>query len=248
MTRSVVILALLVSACSGPFGGKPRTNPYKFGDKSDLVDFNYSWSAEASAIPALEKRFRAQLEKAWREELTFAVTDRAKAAAARRDYAGHQFSFDWNTAGQSRRLLSLEGLSSTLTGDFHPSHGTAALLWDRRTGIAIAPSALFAVPAGVSALVQAGFCKGLDRERAKRRAVAPRTSPARPCPAIGEVTFVPSDTNSNARFDSLRLTADPELAGSYSEGVYLVVLPVTASFVAALKPAYRSSFEVAQPQ
>jgi len=248
MTRYLLIAALLLSACSGPFGGKPRTTPYKFGDKGDLVDFNYSWPAEASAIPALEQRFRAMLDKAWREELAAAVADRARAAAARRDYAGHQFAFEWVTAGQSRRLLSLEGQSSTLTGDLHPNHGSAALLWDRRSRTVIAPSALLAAPARLSSLVHAGFCKGLDRERAKRRAVAPPNARARPCPAIGKVTIVPSDTNANARFDSLRVTADPEVAGSYAEGVYLVVLPVTANFLAALKPAYRSSFEVAQPQ
>ncbi len=248
MTRCVIILALLLSACSGPFGVRPRTPPYKFGDKGDLVDFNYSWSAEASAIPALEKHFRALLDKAWREELAAAVADRARAAAARREYGGHIFSFDWNTAGQSRRLLSLEGLSSTLTGDLHPNHATAALLWERRRNTAITPSALLASPARLPSLVQAGFCKGLDRERAKRRAVAPRPARVRLCPAINAVTIVPSDTNANGRFDSLRLTADPETAGSYAEGVYLVVLPVSAGFVAALKPAYRSSFEVGQPQ
>ena len=244
----MLIAALLLSACNGPFGGRPRTTPYKFGDKGDLVDFNYSWSAEASAIPALEQRFRAMLDKAWREELAAAVADRAKAVAAGRPYAGHQFAFDWDTAGQSRRLLSLEGRSSTLTGDRHPSHGTAALLWDRRTRAAIAPSALLAAPARLSSLVHANFCRGLDRERAKRRAVAPPGAQARFCPAIDKITLVPSDTNANARFDVLRLTADPEIAGSYAEGVYLVVLPVTAGFVAALKPVYRSSFEVAQPQ
>jgi len=249
MTRSALIIAaFLLSACSGPFG-KPRvTTPYKFGDKGDLVDFNYAWSAEASAIPALEKHFRAQLDKAWREELAAATADRASAAAAKRNYAGHQFSFDWNTAGRARRLLSLEGLSSTLTGDLHPSHGSAALLWDRGRGAIVTPSALLTAPARLSALLHADFCKGLARERAKRRAVTPRDAVARPCPAIGKVTLVPSDTNANARFDALRLTADHDVAGSYAEGVYLVVLPVTRAFIAALKPVYRSSFEVAQPQ
>ncbi len=247
MTRYVLISALLLSACVGPFGGGPRISPFTFGDKGDLVDFNYSWSAEASAIPALEQRFRAMLDKAWREELAAAVADRARAAAAKRDYAGHQFSFEWDTAGQSRRLLSLEGRSSTLTGDRHPNHDTSAMLWDRRARVAIKPSALLAVPNRLSSLIHANFCKGLDRERAKRRAVAPPGAP-RPCPAIGAVTLVPSDTNAKSRFDALRLTADPELAGSYAEGVYLVVLPVTASYVAALKPDFRASFEVAQPQ
>jgi len=209
MTRLTLIVALLLSGCTGLLWKPRATTPYKFGDKGDLVDFNYAWSAEASAIPALEKHFRGQLDKAWREELAAAVADRARAAAAKRTYAGHQFSFDWNTAGRSRRLLSLEGLSSTLTGDMHPSHESAALLWDRRRGAIVRPSALLADPDRLSRLLQAGFCKELDRERAKRRAVAPRSAQAPLCPAISKIVVVPSDTNANARFDSVRLTADP---------------------------------------
>ena len=42
--------------------------------------------------------------------------------------------------------------------------------------------------------------------------------------------------------------ADPYVAGSYAEGRYEIRLPVTAAFVAALKPEYRASFEAQRVQ
>jgi hypothetical protein len=42
--------------------------------------------------------------------------------------------------------------------------------------------------------------------------------------------------------------ADPYVAGPYAEGDYDISLPVTAEVIAALKPAYRSSFEAQRPQ
>jgi hypothetical protein len=78
MTRILLLAALLLSSCATPFGAK-RRSPFKFGEKGDLVDFSYSWSAEASAIPPLEKRFRADLDKQWKEALALALAlaDRA---------------------------------------------------------------------------------------------------------------------------------------------------------------------------
>ena len=247
MIRPLLIGALFLSGCSVLFPDKPRP-PFRFGDKGDLVDFNYGWPAEASVIPALDRRFRGALDAAWRQELAAAVADRAAARAARRKYDGHQFSFDWNTAGQSRRLLSLEGMATTDPGGAHPSHRTDALLWDRSAKSVVAPAALLADPSRLSALVQPAFCAALDRERIKRRAVAEPHPRSRTCPPLAEVTLVPSDYNRNGRFESLRLTADPNVAGSPPEGFYMVIVPVTAGFLAALKPRYRPSFEVSQRQ
>ena len=247
MARSIVLAALLLSGCAALFPGKPRP-PFAFGDKGELVDFHYGWPAEASAIPALESRFRAALDKSWKQELAAAVADRNAATAAGRKYEGHQFRFDWNTAGQTRRLLSLEGMASSFPANRHDSHRSDGLIWDRGSRTAVAPAALFANTSQFAAIVRPQFCAALDRERAKRRAVAEPHPRGRVCPPFEEVTIVPSDYNRNGRFESLRMTADPNVAGSYPEGFYQVILPVSATFFGALKPAYRSSFEIAQPQ
>lgn len=247
MKWTPLALALLLAGCGWPFSG-PQRAPYLFGDKGDLVDFHYGWSAEAAAIPALEARFRAALDKAWKAELAASVADRAAAARAGRKYESHQFRLDWTTAGQSRRLLSLEGTANGFVGDNHLSHASAALLWDRSAKAIITPATLFTRPADMQALLQPGFCTALDRERAKRRAVAVAHPRSRGCPPLGEVIVVPSDSDWDGRFDSLRLTADPNVAGSLPEGAYRVILPVTASLAAAIQPRYRSSFEIAQPQ
>jgi hypothetical protein len=244
MTRILLLSALLLSSCTTPFGAK-RAAPFKFGEKGDLVDFSYSWSAEASATPALEKRFRADLDRQWKEALKFALADRADAARGKRDFHGHLLAVDWLTAGRSKRLLSLEATVASFAGGAHPSHSSDALLWDRRDGAPVTVAALLGNPSSISALVQKRFCTLLDVERAKRRDAT--TEPGElfgDCPKLSEVTFVPADTNGNARFDRLRIIADPYVAGPYAEGYYRIDLPVTAAFVAALKPAYRSSFEV----
>ena len=104
MIRILLLASLLLSSCATPFGAR-RTAPFKFGETGDLVDFSYSWSAEASAVPALEKRFRADLDKQWKDALEVALADRADAARGKRSFHGHLLAIDWLTAGRTRRLL-----------------------------------------------------------------------------------------------------------------------------------------------
>ena len=72
----------------------------------------------------------------------------------------------WSTAGQSARLLSLEGTWETYTGGAHPAHGSRTLLWDRSLNRAIEVTALFAKSSSFPALTRATYCKALDAERA----------------------------------------------------------------------------------
>ena len=248
MTRILLLASLILSSCATPSGTR-RSAPFKFGEKGDLVDFSYSWSAEASSIPALEKRFRADLDKKWKDALAVALADRADAARGKRRFHGHLLAIDWLTAGRTRRLLSLEGTVSSFTGGAHPNHAGTTLLWDRRNAAPVTVGALLGNPAGLSAFLHKRFCPALDLERTKRRG-APTAPDALfgDCPKLSAVTFVPADTNANARFDRLRVVADPYVAGPYVEGFYRIDVPITAAFVSALKPAYRSSFEVGQPQ
>ena len=57
----------------------------------------------------LVRRLRGDLETAWSAAIDAAQADRAAAQAAKRPFDGHQFNRRWITAGQSPRLLSLEG-------------------------------------------------------------------------------------------------------------------------------------------
>ncbi len=239
-------LALALTSCAVPFA---RTSPYAFGNKGDLVEFNYAWSAEATAIPALVLRLRGDLETSWRAAATTAQADRAEALAMKRPFNGHQYSRRWTSAGQSRRLLSLDGRTLVFTGDPPPSHGAEGLLWDRSARAEIKVERLFSASSALQTLVRAPYCAKLDEERAKRRGGAvPSGGAFTSCPRFDKLAIVPTDSNTDRRFDLLRIVAPNGVAGPYAEGSYDVVVPVTAAMRAALKPAYRLSFKVAQPQ
>jgi hypothetical protein len=76
--------------------------PAAISSKTDLLDFNYAWSAEANAVWALSRRFQAD---AARQEAMGLKTARAGREArraiggAQRDWTGHMFSRSWTTAG-----------------------------------------------------------------------------------------------------------------------------------------------------
>ena len=41
--------------------------PVTIASKDPLLDFRYSWSAEAAAVPALDRQFRADVERRKRD-------------------------------------------------------------------------------------------------------------------------------------------------------------------------------------
>ena len=64
------------------------------------------------------------------------------------------------------------------------------------------------------------------------------------CPKFRELAIAPIDSNGNGRFEEIAFVASPYVAGPYVEGAYEVRVPVTARLIAAIEPAYRTSFEV----
>jgi hypothetical protein len=103
-------------------------------------------------------------------------------------------------------------------------------------------------PTGWTGAIRQPFCTLLDREREKRREQpVRRTDMFGNCPALKELTVTPEDSNGNGRFDHVRVTADPYVAGPYAEGEYVISLPVTFTMVSRLKSEYRPSFEPQPP-
>ncbi len=243
LRASAVLAPLALAACIGPFA---RSAPYAYDKKGDLVEFNYAWSAEVSANPVLRRRLRADLERSFTASAAAAETDRASAQAAGRPFHGHQYSRRWTTAGQSARLLSLDGRLLASTGGAHPDHSADGLLWDRASRAEIKPDRLFTNGSSLQTLVRVPGCAMLASERTRRLGNVPATGEmANPCPTEG-VAVVPSDADHNRRFDHIRLLAPNGSAGAYVEGTYDLSVPVTATMLAAIKPLYRAGFEVAQ--
>jgi hypothetical protein len=233
---------LLTAAAAVFFVAGANAKPFKTEFKSKFLDFEYGWSSEANAIPALVKRFTADMRKE-----RASLTASAQSDAAERRKQGFPFNpysqtTSITTAGQSTRLLSLRIDTYAFTGGAHGNSGTAALLWDRRLVKEIAFNSLFRPHSGFITAFRGPYCRALDAERAKRRQGEKLGGDFDKCPAFSELALIPADSNHNGRFDHLLLIAAPYVAGPYVEGEYEISLPVNPVQTANLKPEYRSSF------
>jgi hypothetical protein len=226
--------------CAAAVGAKP----VKVEHDTKALEFSYGWPAEAAAIPTLDRRFRADMAKALREARANAREDQQLAKSQSRNFNAHYYSMQWDTAGESARLLSLQNEKGSFTGGAHPNTSYGALLWDRRTSREVRLGSLFIRSGDFSALTHSAYCKRLDAQRAKKREGAKLDLPEfNECPKYSDLAIAPVDRNKNGRFDAIDFTASPYVAGPYVEGAYSVVVPVTARLVAALKLQYRASFE-----
>lgn len=235
MTRrwAYVVAALPLMAAAGV--------PHKVVRNTSALEFSYVWPAEAVAIPALDLKLYADAKANLTKAQKYARED--PRAGKERDF-GHYYSMTWSSAGQSARLLSLEGAWETYTGGAHPAHGSKSLLWDRNKNRAIDVGALFMKSSSFPAITRISYCKTLNAERLQRRDEEKMDGPFDQCPKYEELTIAPFDNDDNGRFDRIHFVADEYVAGPYVEGPYETPLPVTAQLIAALKPEYRSSFEI----
>lgn len=224
------------------------TAPVSIASDTGGLTFAYDWSAEAEAVPALSRRFRADAAAQRKRMQAMVAAERKFRAEARLDFNGLEFSRSWDTAGQSRRLLSLVVSTSSYTGGAHPNGGTRALLWDRRLGRETTFASLLRAGRSWDRAIRQPFCILLDRERAKRRQ-EPVKRPDWPaqCPELKELTLALADHDRDGRFDHLDVTADSYVAGPYAEGPYEISLPLTAAMLARLKPEFRPDFEPQPP-
>jgi hypothetical protein len=257
------IIAVALSACHSPETRQkiekmevkgtdareaPRAQPapshsqaFSRVEKTPLLDFTYEWPLEAAAIPALANRFTKDMETAHKDALETAEEDQSARKGMNFDFHEHQFSRQWVTAGQTASLLSLVSTTSAYTGGAHPNHGSGALLWDRKADREIKLADLFTVPMGT--LFTDPWCKGIDKARLDRRQGERMDGPFDTCPPLSDLAIVPADTDQDGKFDRLRFLADPYVAGPYAEGDYEVTFAIQPSWLAAIRPEWRSSFE-----
>jgi hypothetical protein len=224
-TTLAALLPLALGGCATLFG---PASPFAYDKKGELVEFNYAWSAEASRQPMLVRRLRADLEQAFKATAAAAEADRSEARASGRPFKAHRYTRRWETAGQSSRLLSLDGRLSASTGAGATYRADTAL-WDRSTRSLIQPQQLFLSSAAADQFGVRAGCLG------KARIPGPDVAD---CVPAG-VAPVPADRDNNRLFDHFRVVAP-------GPRPVIVAIPVTAQMLAALKPAYRPGFEVAQ--
>ena len=222
------------------------SRPFHYAYKGKYAELEFSWSAEAAAVPALAARLRSELAK---ERATTIRGGREEYAIRQRSGSpgvGWQSITKITTSGETPRLLSLSRQYYAFTGGAHGNGGTTGLLWDRKLGKEITFGNLFSSPHDLQRL-RAPYCHALSVERTKRRGgdgkLGNGVSEFDACPKLSELALIPSESKGKARFDQVHLIAAPYLAGPYVEGEYDIVLPVTRQLLQSIKPVYRSSFE-----
>ena len=230
-----VALALLTTVSA-------QARPFKYAYKSKYAQFDFSWSSEAAAVPALVMRFHAELRKAKADTIAG-----GKMESSFRPGIGWASSTKITTSGESPRLLSLSRTYWAFTGGAHGNGRTTGLLWDRKLGKEISFASLFSSSSSYGPALRDPYCRALDQERIKRRGGDGKLNNGigefDACPKFSDLAIIPADSHRDGRFDRIHLIAPPYLAGPYAEGDYDIALPVTRQLIGLMKPVYRASFE-----
>jgi hypothetical protein len=232
-----------------PVSASPKPKPFDYDVENELIEFHYGWSAEAAAVPQLVERFKIEMEKAESELIAGAMEDKASRDKEGFDFHGFMSSTDYETGGQSERLLSLRVDAGSYTGGAHGNHGTGSLLWDRMARKEIKDTDLFADAANRDRLLTQRWCDALSKAREEKRGEPVGGGGMfDDCPKLDEIAIIPTDKDKNGRFELLTLVASPYVAGPWAEGDYEIQLGVTPDLIASLKSDYRAAFEVPQAQ
>ena len=238
-------LLLVPVAASVLLASSATGRPYSFVSESKYADVDFSWSMEAGAVPALVRQFRTALTRERAKTLRCGKEESAIRIKMGSEAIACSSSTSIKTKGQSVRLLSLAREHWAFTGGAHGNGATTGILWDRRLNKEISFDSLFVSPAGLTQL-RTPYCRALDAERRKRRGPDYEEGTITEfdtCPKFSDLALIAADSGHEGRFDQIHLTAAPYLAGSYAEGEYDIVLPVTRHLIASMKPEYRASFE-----
>jgi hypothetical protein len=225
------------AAASGPAAQPPQD--YTRLSQSQLLDFRFSFPTIAGTYPKLLAKLRAERDSARAEALVHARADAEARMGQDFPFHRHDLWRDWTVTGNAYPLLSLVAHTDTFTGGAHGNHGSSALLWDEDQDFAVELDRLFGGSTALWEQLKPSYCIKLDAER-QRRQIGTGTR----CPERKELTIVPIDSDFNFAFDSLRIIADPYVAGSYAEGAYVIALPINAAMLESIESAYRKSFEV----
>lgn len=208
-------------------------------------EFEYSWPAEAGAIPALQRRLENEMEEA-RNELDRATrAERENAREAGYTFRPHSFSSKWEVLADTPRFLVLSSMLATYSGGAHGNYSKRALLWDKRADREIEPLELFTSAEALREATEDRYCAQLNSLRREKGVGVPGEGDPFPrCPPLDNLVLLPGSSDGE-KLDRLTLYAAPYTAGSYAEGDYKVTLDVTRAMLDAVKPEYRTAFSLA---
>lgn len=206
---------------------------------SDLIEFTYSYPAEAARIPELAKALDS--DRAAKRAALVAAAERDKAAAEKNDYPyrPHSHRQTWQRVTDTPRFLSLSAEIDTYSGGAHGMEVFDTLLWDRNRRKRMNPLDLFESSAAFDAAVRNSFCAGIKRAKAAKGIMAEEApdSPFAKCPpASAQTVWIGS---SDGRYlDRLTIAIAPYEVGPYAEGSYRINVPMTGAVARVVKDQF----------
>jgi hypothetical protein len=213
-------------------------------EETDDFLFEYSYPAEAGRIVELASLLDIQLQQRREELARESVEARREAREDGFPYNKHSYTAEWKVVADMPEWLSLSAAIATYSGGAHGNYTVESLVWDKKAEEAMSAKRLFTSPAALEEAFGDRFCKGLDREREKRRGAPLEEAEGNSfvdCPGIDELEILVGSSNRRT-FNRLTVYAGPYVAGPYAEGAYEVDLPIDAKILAAVKPEYREAF------
>ncbi len=213
-------------------------------EETELYTFEYSYPAQAAAIPGLKAWLDADLAKRKADVIGGAREDKKAADSGEFPFRAHSGSTEWKVVAEIPGWLSLSSMVGGYTGGAHPNYAYGALLWDKAAGQRREAADLFQSKGALSQAIRKPFCDTLDAQRAEKRGAKIDRNSGDPFDAcIDPLESAVILGSSNRRtFDRIGVLVSPYSAGPYAEGDYEVTLPITPAVLAAVKPEYRASF------
>ena len=229
------------AAATAPSGGARAVE-----EETELYNFDYSYPAQAGAIPALKAMLDADLAEKRSALAKEARDGRDEAKKAGFDFIKHDRSVGWQVVADLPAWLSLSAGSGGFSGGAHPYRSYDAMVWDRAANARRKASDLFVSSQALTRAIRSDFCREIDKQRAEKRgAPVVRDSTGLFDDCIDPVKSTVILGSSNKRtFDRIGVLVGPYEAGPYAEGDYEVTLPVTQAVLAAVRPEYRAAFSL----
>jgi len=221
----------------------PPARPFSVAEKTALLEFAYSYPAQAAAIPAIADKLKRAMARDKADALAMAKEDSAAAKQSGFPFHAHSLETHWTVTADTPRFLALESENYAFTGGAHGMTGYATLLWDKARKRETSVDALMTSRAAFAAAIHKRFCAGLDKARAEKRGapVVPGDDEFTKC--IDPMKEVLAPTSRDGKLiDGITVVIGPYDAGPYAEGSYEIALPVDRAMYEAIKTEYQDGF------
>jgi hypothetical protein len=217
----------------------------KVREETKLFLYEYSYPAQAAAIPALAAVLDARGAKA-RDEMIGEVGELEAEEGDPGEFPVPQHSFEeeWQVVADLPGWLSLSGFFSTYSGGAHGMYGMEGYVWDKQRGRGMDSADLFRSQDYLGSLMEGRVCEALNKEREDRRGepvVEGEDNMFNGCPELSDGTILVGSSNGKT-FDRITVWFGPYVAGPWVEGHYELDFPMTREMLEAVKPAYRAAF------